>query len=45
MPSAVFQTEAMFETMVRNTRREGEDGLLRFDRDVNIVKANGGTSG
>ena len=38
MPSAVFQTEAMFEAMVRNTYREGEDGLLHFDWDVNIVK-------
>ena len=45
MPSAVFQTEAMFETMVRNTCREGEDGLLHFDWYVNIVKPNGGTSG
>ena len=37
-PDAVFQTEAMFEAMVRNTYREGEDGLLQFDWDVNIVK-------
>ncbi len=38
MPGAAFQTEAMFEAMVRNTYREGEDGLLHFDWDVNIVK-------
>jgi len=38
MPSAVFQTEAMFQAMVRNTYREGEDGLLHFDWDVNIVR-------
>lgn len=38
MPGAVFQTQAMFETMVCNTYREGEDGLLHFDWDVNIAK-------
>ena len=37
-PGTVFQTDAMFEAMVRNTYREGEDGLLHFDWDVNIVK-------
>ena len=44
-PSAVFQTEAMFQAMVRNTYRQGEDGLLYFDWDVNIVKPIIGTSG
>ncbi len=38
VPNAVFQTEAMFQGMIRNTYREGEDGLLHFDWDVNIVK-------
>ena len=37
-PFAVFQTEEMFDAMLRNTYREGEDGLLHFDWDVNIVK-------
>ena len=37
-PNAVFQTEAMFEAMVRNTYRDGEDGLLHFDWDPHIVK-------
>ena len=41
--SAAFQTEAMFHAMVRNTYREGEDGLLHFDWDVNIVKPMMGT--
>ena len=38
LPNLAFQDEAMFETMARNTYREGEDGLLHFDWDVNIVK-------
>lgn len=37
-PGAVFQTGAMLEAMVRNTYREGGDGLLHFDWDVNIVR-------
>ena len=37
-PGAVFQSEAMFEAMVRNTYREGADGRLHFDWDVNIVR-------
>ena len=37
-PGAMFQSEAMFEEMVRSTYRKGEDGLLHFDWDVNIVK-------
>ena len=41
----MFQTEAMFEAMVRNTYREGEDGFLHFDWDVNIVKPIIGTQG
>ena len=45
MPGAVFQTEAMFEAMVRNTYCEGKDGLLHFDWDVNIVKPFIGTRG
>ena len=38
MPGAVFQTDAMFDAMVRNTCRKGKDGLLHFDWDVSIVK-------
>ena len=45
MPAAVYQTEAMFEVMVRNTYCEGEDGLLHFDWDVDIVKPIIGTQG
>lgn len=45
MPATAFQTEAMFEEMVRNTYREGEDGRLHFDWDVNIVKPILGTPG
>ena len=37
-PGAVFQTGAMFDAMVRNTYREGADGRLHFDWDVNIVR-------
>ena len=38
LPDLVYQDEAMFEAMARNTFREGEDGRLHFDWDVNIVK-------
>ena len=38
LPDLAYQDEAMFEAMARNTFREGEDGLLHFDWDVNIVK-------
>ena len=38
LPDLVYQDEAMFEAMARNTFREGDDGLLHFDWDVNIVK-------
>lgn len=38
LPDLAFQDEAMFEAMARNTYREGEDGLLHFDWDVDIVK-------
>ncbi len=38
IPGALFQTEALFRTMVYNTYREGDDGLLHFDWDVNIAK-------
>ncbi len=38
MPGAAFQTEALFDTMVRNTYREGPDRLLHFDWDPNITK-------
>ena len=38
LPDLVYQDEAMFDAMARNTYREGEDGLLHFDWDVNIVK-------
>ena len=38
LPDLVYQDESMFEAMARNTWREGEDGLLHFDWDVNIVK-------
>ena len=39
MPNSVFQTEALSRMMVRNTYREGEDGLLHFDWDVNIARS------
>lgn len=39
MPGSVFQTEALFRMMVRSTYREGEDGLLHFDWDVNIARS------
>ena len=38
LPDLVYQDETMFEAMARNTYREGDDGLLHFDWDVNIVK-------
>ena len=38
LPGLAFQDESMFQTMARNTYREGEDGLLHFDWDVNIVR-------
>ena len=38
LPDLAYQDEAMFEAMARNTFREGEDGRLHFDWDVNIVK-------
>ena len=47
LPDLVYQDEAMFEAMARNTFREGKDGLLRFDWDVNIVNpalADGGAT-
>ena len=39
LPDLAYQDEAMFEAMARNTWREGEDGLLHFDWDVNIVRS------
>ncbi len=47
LPDLAFQDEAMFEAMARNTWREGGDGLLHFDWDVNIVRpalADGGAT-
>ena len=47
LPDLVYQDAAMFEAMARNTFREGKDGLLHFDWDVNIVKpalADGGAT-
>ena len=47
LPDLAYQDEAMFEAMARNTWREGEDGLLHFDWDVNIVRpalADGGAT-
>ena len=38
LPDLVFQDDAMFEAMARNTYREGEDGRLHFDWDVDIVR-------
>ncbi len=38
LPDLCFQTEAMFESMLGNTFREGEDGMLHFDWDVDIIR-------
>ena len=38
LPDLCFQTEAMYDAMLANTFREGGDGMLHFDWDVDIVR-------
>ena len=38
LPDLCFQTEAMYEAMLANTFRAGEDGMLHFDWDVDIIR-------
>ena len=38
LPDLCFQTEELFDSMVRNTFREAEDGMLHFDWDVDLIR-------
>ncbi len=38
LPDLCFQTGGMFDRMVRNTFREGENGMLHFDWDVDVIR-------
>lgn len=38
LPALRFQDDAMWSKMVRNTYRDCDDGMLRFDWDVAIIK-------
>lgn len=38
LPDLAFQTEAMWQEMARNTYVMGEDGMLHFDWDTDIIR-------